>query len=693
MLDPNSTRDVGPRTGTPLWLYLAVITTAGGGVLGAALYLYGLDRLQQLSAMPLVWLMLCMVVIGELRPIASPRGTPDQGAPTSLPFSFALLVSFGLPVAALVQAVASVIAGVARGQAPHRVAFNIAQYVLSFGAADAVLFLLVSQEAAAPRPVSGPDLAGVALAGAVYFVCNLALVDTAVAVHERVPMGATLRKDLTQRIFVHGVLLSLAPLVSVSMTHEIWLVPLFFFPLAALYTSATLSVKREHQANHDELTGLANRKLLILRTQEALAEAQQRRNRVGLLLLDLDRFKEVNDTLGHPTGDRLLQTVARRLTHSVRPGDLVARLGGDEFAVLLPQVRDAASAREVAARLRVSLAEPMRLDGMDFDLEASVGIALYPNHAPDFELLMQRADVAMYVAKERRTGVELYEPDKDRNSTARLSLFGELRRALVDDELLMYYQPEVGLADHRAVGLEALVRWRHPQRGVLPPEDFVPLVEQSYLMRSFTHEVLERTLPQIARWWDQGVRLPVAVNLSARELLDPTLPDIVAAALRRHGVEPQALRLEISERVMVAEADAITPTMLALADLGVSLVLDDFGTGYFTLARLNGLPVEEIKMDESFVRRSLADPDGHLIVQSAVDLVGTLGMRAVAEGVESAGVADDMRSMGCYAAQGRYFAAPLQAADVVGWLVEHGGLEPPASYRAPSPSEEHSRSA
>ncbi|WP_345556246.1 putative bifunctional diguanylate cyclase/phosphodiesterase [Streptomonospora halophila] len=693
MLDPTSTRDIGPRTGTPLWLYLAGVTVAGGAVLGVALSFYGLERLQQLGAMPLVWLMLCMVIIGELRPIASPRTSPDQGAPTSLPFSFALLISLGLPVAGLVQAVASVIAGVARGHSPHRVAFNIAQYILSFGAADLVLTLLLTRGSEPPHSVTGPDLAGLALAGAVYFGCNVVLVDAAVAIHERAPLGATLRKDIGQRLFVHGVLLSLAPLVSVAMTHEIWLVPLFFFPLAALYTSATLSVKREHQANHDELTGLANRKLLILRTQEALAEAQQRKSRVGLLLLDLDRFKEVNDTLGHPTGDRLLQTVARRLTHSVRPGDLVARLGGDEFAVLLPQVRDAASAREVAARLRVSLAEPMRLDGMDFDLEASVGIALYPNHAPDFELLMQRADVAMYVAKERRTGVELYEPDKDRNSTARLSLFGELRRALVDDELLMYYQPKVGLADHRAVGLEALVRWRHPQRGVLPPEDFVPLVEQSYLMRSFTHEVLERTLPQIARWWEAGVRLPVAVNLSARELLDPTLPDILAAALRRHGVAPQALRLEISERVMVAEADAITPTMLALADLGVSLALDDFGTGYFTLARLNGLPVEEIKIDESFVRRSLADPDGHLIVQSAVDLVGTLGMRAVAEGVESEGVAADMRSMGCYAAQGRYFAAPLQAEAVIPWLVEHGGQQPPAGYRGRGASEEHSRSA
>ncbi len=681
MLDPNSTRDVGPRVGAPLWGYLASTTAAGFALLGVSLFNFGLDRLQELAAKPLIWVILCMVIIGELRPIVRSRMPSDDGVPTSLPFGFALLISYGLPVAGLVQAIATAIAGVARGYSTHRTVFNLAQYTLSFGAANAVLLLA---SGAAPWVPHGPELLIVMLSGATYFVSNLVLVECAVAMHERVPLHLAFGKDLGQRLFVNGVLFSLAPLVVVAMNHSVWLVPLFSLPLVALYTSATLSAKREYQANHDELTGLANRKLLILRTQEALSEAQQRKQRVGLLLLDLDRFKEVNDTLGHPTGDRLLQTVARRLAHSVRPGDLVARLGGDEFAVLLPQVRDAASAREVAARLRVSLAEPVRLDGMDFDLEVSVGIALYPNHAPDFELLMQRADIAMYVAKERRTGVELYAPHKDRNSTARLSLFGELRRALAEGELEMFYQPKVSLDDHRAVGLEALVRWRHPKRGILPPEEFVPLAEQSYLMRSFTHEVMESTLPRISHWWSEGHRLPVAVNLSARELLDPTLPEIVAAGLSRHGVPPEALRLEISERVMVAEADAVTPIILTLSDLGVSLSLDDFGTGYFTLARIKGLPVEEIKIDESFVRRSVDDPDGRVIVESAVDLVGTLGMRAVAEGVETAGVAEAMHAMGCYAAQGRFFAPPLEAAEVVDWLLKNGGLDHSSGERTTS---------
>lgn len=673
MKDPTSTRDVGPRVGTPLWLYFASTTVAGCVLLVVSLIWLGADRLQVFATEPLVWVLLCMVIIGELRPIAAQRPTGGN-APTSLPFSFALVIYHGLPIAGLVQAVGSLLAGVTRGQEPHRIAFNIAQYTLSFGVADAVIQLAYPRTPLVPWVPQGSGLVMVVLAAGAYFVINLLLVECAVAMHERIPLHRVLMKDLGYRLFVAGVLLSLAPLVVIAMAHSIWLVPLFFFPLAALYSSASLSVKREYQANHDELTGLANRKLLILRTQEALSEAQERRQCVGLLLLDLDRFKEVNDTLGHPTGDRLLQTVAYRLTHSVRPGDLVARLGGDEFAVLLPQVRDAASAREVAARLRVALAEPLRLDGMDFDLEASIGIALYPDHAPDFELLMQRADVAMYVAKEQRTGVELYAPHKDRNSAARLSLFGELRRALIENELEMFYQPIVALADERVVALEALVRWRHRRRGILPPEEFVPMVEQSYLMRSFTHEVIEQTCAQAARWWSEGITLPVAINLSARELLDPTLPESIESGLRRYRLQPKALRLEISERALVSDAEAIIPAIMSLAELGVTVALDDFGTGYFTLARLNGLPVGEVKVDGSFVRHVIDDSDSKVVVEAAVDLMNTLGLRAIAEGVENAEQVEAVRALGCYAAQGRYFTPPLDAGAVTGWLLEHGDL-------------------
>jgi diguanylate cyclase (GGDEF)-like protein len=674
MTNPAKVRDhlVPPRVGTPLWFFNAAATLVGAAVLSLTLYGLGWDGLEYLAQQPVIWMLLAMIIVGELRPISTSDQLTASGSSASLPFSFALVIMTGLPVAAVIQGLASALVGAVRGAAAHRVGFTIAQYILGFGAADAVLRLLRPEAAAlAWIPRSGLDLLAVAAAAASYFLVTQVLNASALAMHQRRPLRKLLLGGLWHRIFTGSVLLSLSPLVVAALAHSLWLVLLFLFPLAALHSSAILSVKREHQANHDELTGLANRTLLTERALSCLEEARHSRECVGLLLLDLDRFKEVNDTLGHPTGDRLLKAVAQRLGQSVRPGDLVARLGGDEFAVLLPRVRDATSAREVAARLRVALAEPIRLDGMDFDLEASVGIALYPDHAGDFELLIQRADVAMYVAKTRRTGVEAYNAQKDHNSTARISLFSEMRRALVDDELEMFYQPTVHLADHRPVGLEALVRWRHPRRGLLTPTDFIPVVEQSYMVRAFTREVLTQTLSQVARWWESGLRLPVAINLCARELLDPTLSEVIAAAMRRHGVPPEAVRLEVSERILVTEYAAVLPTLTSLSDLGLKLSLDDFGTGHFVLSHLQRLPVDEIKIDSTFASRVVDAPGGHAIVVSVVDLMAALGLRVVAEGVENVQVADALRGIGCYAAQGTYFSRPLAAKEVPAWVMHH----------------------
>lgn len=672
MRDPNRTRDIGPRAGTPLWLYMLGATLAGAGLIAVSSLGADPRELGALAVQPLTWVLLCMIVLGELRPIDVPGQSSGNGAPTSLPFSFALVILHGLPVAALIQATATVVAGFARTHAPHRTAFNAAQYTLSLGVADAVLRLPPPEALQEVRSSAAGELLAVALAGIAYFAVNRVLVLCAVAMHERVPLRQVLLKGLAQQVYVNGVLLSLAPLVVVAAVHSVLYVPLFALPLGALYASATLSVKRDHQAKHDELTGLANRKFLTERARQEIAHAHQSGGRVGLLLLDLDRFKEVNDTLGHPTGDRLLQTVARRLTHSVRPGDLVSRLGGDEFAVLLPQVRDTASAGEVAARLRDALAEPVRLDGLDFDLQASVGIAIFPSDAPDFELLMQRADVAMYVAKADRTGVEPYDPGKDRNSTARLSLYSELRRGLSEGALEMYYQPKVALGDERPIGLEALARWRHPRRGLLTPQEFMPVVEQSNLLRSFTRQVLDLTLSRSAQWRADG--LPVAVNLGLRELLDPVLPATVASALREHGVAPERLVLEIGEDSLITDTEAVTAAVHRLRDLGVGLTLDDFGTGHFTLAQLAGLPVDEVKIHESFTQRLVDRSDrGHTVVRAAIALVKALGMRATAEGVQSRELAQAARDTGCHAAQGHHFAPPLTAGETTAWVCARNG--------------------
>ncbi|CNF95067.1 diguanylate cyclase/phosphodiesterase [Mycobacterium tuberculosis] len=696
MKDPNNTRNTAPRRGSPLWIYFVVVILLGITAGGAAFSGLSSADLDALVSTPVFWILGCFIVFGELRPIITPGSTENNGATTSTTFSFAALLYAGLPIAAALQAIAVITCGIFRGRAPHRIAFNAAQYTLSLAAAQLVLALF--GDLATPSDLwvpHGSDLPAIALAGAVYFACNDTLVGSAVALHARVSLVKALRIDLAYQVLVHLALLGLAPLMVVAMDRSALFVPLIVLPFIAVYMNASVSVRREHQALHDGLTGLPNRKLLIVRTEEALATARgadrrgaERRRlarrkttdppdqRAGLFLLDLDRFKEVNDTLGHPTGDRLLQLVAHRLTHSVRPGDLVARLGGDEFAVLLPTVRDEAAAREVAARLRAALSEPVRLDGMSFDLEASVGIALFPDHAPDFELLLQRADVAMYNAKEARTGVEIYSPAKDRNSPARLGMLGDLRRAIDRGELELFYQPKVSLRDGHLVGMEALLRWRHPDQGLLEPQAFLSIAEQTYLMRSITHHVVTAALAQTAAWWREDLAVQVAVNASGRDLLDTGLAETIEEGLLARGLPAAALQLEITERILMNEPAYASETVGALADLGIPLSLDDFGTGYSSLVRLKRLPVEEIKIDASFVRRVAESPDDAVIVRSIVDLVRTLGLRSVAEGVEDPATADALRDMGCDAAQGWHFGRPMDAAAATDWLRRHARITP-----------------
>jgi diguanylate cyclase (GGDEF)-like protein len=645
------------------------------GVGSAALVatLTGLGRVEahELVREPLFWILACLIVFGELKPIITSGPNQDAGATTSTTFTFATLLHLGLPVAAILQAVAAIISGVFRRRAVHRTAFNVAQYTLSFAAAAAVLALFrISPRPSAVWVPDGPDLLAVGCAGVTYFLVNHLLVNVAVALHERIPMRRALGADLGYQVLVNLALLALAPLVVLAMSRSAALVPLFVLPFIAVYLNASVSIRREHQALHDGLTGLPNRKLLTVRTEEALAHVRPDGQKVGLFLLDLDRFKEVNDTLGHPTGDRLLQLVAHRLTHSVRPGDLVARLGGDEFAVLLPSVRSTQAAREVAARLRAALNEPVRLDGMTFDLEASVGIALHPDHAPDFAAMLQRSDVAMYVAKESRTGVEVYDPARDRNSPSRLTMLGELRRAVDNGELELYFQPKIGLADGGLSGMEALLRWRHPERGLLTPGEFLPLAEQTYLMRAITQYVIDNAIAQLAEWSKSGLRVQVSVNVSARDLLDNTLAEVIASGLFARGVDPESFQLEVTERILMTEPAYAADTVDALAKIGVPFCLDDFGTGYSSLVRLKRLPIEEVKIDSSFVHRLTTSADDQVIVRSIIDLGRALGLRTVAEGVENAEVAQRLRAIGCDAGQGWHFGRPMSATTATAWLLE-----------------------
>ena len=674
MRDPNDTRDIGPRIGSPLWNYITAVTVAGLGAFLVAVYGLAGPGISGLLKQPLLWVIAALALLGELKRIVTPgKSGPDAGA-VSVTFCFAALLYWGFPVAAVLRAITTLVVALCARRAPFRALFNVAQLTLSLAAAAAVLAVAhVHPAPARPWVPAGSQLGAVGLAAAAYFACNFVLVGVAVALHARTPLLATLRRALPYQAFVTLALLSAAPLVVVAMNRSVLLLLLFLLPLSAIYANAAMSLNREYQALHDQLTGLPNRTLLARRTADALTQAGRTGAKCGFLLLDLDRFKEVNDTLGHLLGDALLQVIAYRLARSVRPGDVVARLGGDEFAVLLPAVRTITVAAEVAARLRAALAEPVRLEGMSFEIEASVGIALYPDDGSTVEVLLQRADVAMYLAKERRTGVETYVARADRYSPARLSLLGDLRRGIDRGEFELHYQPKVFLATGQAAGMEALLRWRHPDRGLLGPAEFIPLAEQSYLMRELTAHVVQLALRQASAWRRSGLVVQLSVNVSRRDLLDAGLATTIERELAGHGLPPGVLLLEISERALNHEAADIAGGLNALRTLGIELSVDDFMTGYCSVGRLKEMSIGEVKIDPSFVAAVASSPDTELIVRSAVHLLRGLGIRSVAEGVESPQVAASLQAMGCDVAQGWQFSRPLNAAAAAAWLA------PPAS--------------
>jgi diguanylate cyclase (GGDEF)-like protein len=422
---------------------------------------------------------------------------------------------------------------------------------------------------------------------------------------------------------------------------------------------------RRVQAVTDELTGLPNRRALYERIRRAIAGRPD--GQLTLLLIDLDGFKEVNDSLGHNAGDLLLREIGPRLRDALREEDLLARLGGDEFGVL---IEDAGvdNAVAVASRVRTALERPLEVEGLELMVDASIGIAAYPEHGTDADALMQHADVAMYHAKVARTGCEVYTPERDASSRDRLGLLGGLRRAIDGGELVLHYQPKADLAGGDVVAVEALVRWQHPERGLLGPGEFLPAAEQTALMRPLTLRVLDVALADCRRWLDAGRTLSVAVNLAVANLIDRGFPAEVAAALDRHGVPAELLQLEITENVVMADPARALEVLDALRSLGVGLSLDDFGTGHSSLAYLRRLSVDEIKIDRSFVSEMVADPDAAAIVRHTIDLARSLRLRVVAEGAEDAETWAALESAGCDLGQGYFLSRPIPAAQLEAWL-------------------------
>jgi diguanylate cyclase (GGDEF)-like protein/PAS domain S-box-containing protein len=424
----------------------------------------------------------------------------------------------------------------------------------------------------------------------------------------------------------------------------------------------------EYQAMHDALTGLPNRSLFRDRIERAVLSAKRGDARVAVLMMDLDRFKEINDALGHFTGDALLREIAGRLRSVLRESDTVARLGGDEFGLLLPTKSAQVDVIAVIERIREALDQPVVLQDLPLAIEASIGVALFPDDGENVDTLLQRADVAMYTAKRENSAYSFYDEAADDYDPSRLTLVAELRRAIEERELVLYYQPKAVLATGEVRSVEALLRWNHPQRGLVMPDDFIPVAQQTGLIKPLTLYVVDEALRQCAAWQEEGLTLSIAVNLSMRNLLDVEFPAHVERLLDRWGVDPGLLEFEITESTMIADPIRTKLILDRLSSMGIRLSIDDFGTGYSSLAYLKRLPVNEIKIDRSFVMNMGVNEDDAAIVRSTIDLGRNLELEVVAEGVETAEVWEQLSSLGCASAQGYYLSRPVPPEDLRAWL-------------------------
>jgi diguanylate cyclase len=432
-----------------------------------------------------------------------------------------------------------------------------------------------------------------------------------------------------------------------------------------------------HQALHDMLTGLPNRSCFYDRTEQAMRQGARDGSNSAVMLFDLDRFKEINDTLGHKYGDRVLCEVGPRIRRILRDADTVARLGGDEFCVLLPRVNTVGEALDVAGRIIAVLGEPVEIDGMVLGIEASCGIAMAPQDGDNADLLLQRADVAMYVAKGSNVNVTAYSDELDLNTPGRLTLLGDLRTAIAEEQLFLHYQPKADLQTGQIQGVEALVRWQHPTLGPLPPNEFIPVAEHTGLIKPLTTWVLGTALRQCREWLDQTDargwgRLSLAINLSTRSLLDDDFPEEVKDALDLWNVPAHLLELEITESAIMTDPTRARRLLTELADLGVRIAIDDFGTGYSSLAYLKDLPVNQLKIDQSFVQHMHTDLNDAIIVRSVVDLGHNLGLQTVAEGVEDHETWAQLAQLGCDEAQGYFLAKPMAPGELITWLEAPG---------------------
>jgi len=426
--------------------------------------------------------------------------------------------------------------------------------------------------------------------------------------------------------------------------------------------------KIRHLAFYDPLTGLPNRILFRNQSEQAIKTGVEKNHPVALLLMDLQRFKDVNDTLGHHRGDELLRQVGARLRQAMFENDMVSRLGGDEFGILLPKMAAARDLAAVIRKIQNALETPFVIEGVPIAVESSVGAVIAPDHGTDADLLLQHADVAMYQAKQTGTGFMLYDPARDPHSPRRLALMAELRQAIEHEQLLLYYQPKIELASGKMIGAEALVRWQHPKHGLVPPDQFISSAENTGLIKPLTSWVLATGLRQYTACLSHGSALRLAVNLSVRSLHDLRFPNLISDLLHSTGIPPERLILEVTESAIMVDLQRSVETLTVLNHMGVMISIDDFGTGFSSLNYIKKLPVHEIKIDKSFVIDMMTDENDFTIVRSIIDLGHNLGLKVVAEGVENRAIMDSLTDLGCDHCQGYYISRPLPYEQFKAWL-------------------------
>ncbi|GID68124.1 hypothetical protein Acy02nite_60050 [Actinoplanes cyaneus] len=652
----------GPRLRRAL-----VVTTGLTAATDLALWATAAGTFRALPAA--YWIMAALAVVADARPHPLPGRRVSRVVLPSSCFTFAIALAWGFVPALAVQLVAVTVAGIRMRHAVPRTIHLALQHAAGLAAASTVAGLVSWR--IGPRPDLG-DAALTCAAAAAWIAARYAV--AAVVRRCTAERRTRHRRRAPADLLATAALLLLAPMLLLAAQVGPALLPLTLLALHAVHRMVRWAGESERAARVDPLTGLPNRRAL----QSTMSERGPDRQR-ALILLDLDRFRIVNDALGHGAGDRLLARVADRLTAAVPRHDLVVRLGGDEFAVLATRVEGAASARRIAEHLTEALSRPFPMDGTPVELTASIGIALQSGRR-DGATLLREAETAMYEAKQHGDQVAVHGPDAPHASPDRLALLADLRAALrrdpPGDGIVLFYQPQIAIATGEVVGVEALLRWRHPERGLVGPEELLRVAEPTPVMRLLTAYVLEEVVAQLARWRFAGMPLRAAVNVSARDLHAGDIADRVGVLLCDHEVPADLLQLEITESALMTDPHRVLDTITRLDRMGVAISLDDFGTGFSSLQHLRRLPLTEVKIDRSFVLGMANDSGDAAIVRSVIGLADSLGLRAVAEGVEDEVTWRLLAAAGCHAAQGWFHARPMPAAELAEWLSRYRPIRP-----------------